>query len=161
MPTEPAYLVADQRGACVHANEAALELLGMDQTTLGCLKVSDLFPAGAPDGLRQRLDVAAETESWAVHETDLIRADGSTIRVSLASMRAATGELVLRLERPGTNADPGPVRDVLQAWRQQELELSRSAPGTPQHLVANADAQRLSSEYRRIVSAHSDELRDH
>jgi hypothetical protein len=133
----------------------------MDHASLECLKVSDLFPAGAPDGLRQRLDAATEHQTWIAQESDLIRADGSTIRVRLSSMRAPTGELVLRLERPESHADSAVhVRDVLQAWRRQEQEVARSAPGTPQHLVADADAQRLSSEYRRLVTAHADELRD-
>ena len=159
MHHDPAYVVADSAGSCVHGTPAALETLDIDDATLRRLKVTDLFPAGAPDGLSQRLDAATEPGSWTTTETDLIRGDASTVRVRLTSMRTPSGDLVLRLER----REPGlterlTVRDVLQAWRREEADLAARAPGTTEHLLAELEAQRLGSEYRRLIAEIADEV---
>ena len=158
MHHDPAYLVADATGSCVHGTRAALETLGMDDATLRRLKVSDLFPAGAPDGLSQRLDSAAEPGSWTTTETDVIRGDASTVRVRMASMRTPSGDLVLRFER--CTPEPGErltVRDALQAWRREEAGLAAHAPGTTEHLLAEVEAQRLGGEYRRLIAEIADQ----
>lgn len=158
MHHDPAYLVADATGSCVHGTPAALETLGMDDATLRRLRVTDLFPSGAPDGLSQRLSTATEPGSWTTVEADLIRGDETTVRIRLSSMRTPSGDLVLRLER--CNPELGQrltVRDVLQAWRREEADLAARAPGTTEHLLAEVEAQRLGSEYRRLIAEIADE----
>jgi hypothetical protein len=158
MHHDPAYLVADATGSCIHGTPAALELLGMDDEALRRLKVTDLFPSGAPDGLSQRLDTATEPGSWTTAEADLIRGDQTTAHVRLSSMRTPSGDLVLRLERCNVDLPERlTVRDVLQAWRREEAELGATPPGTSEHLVAEAEAQRLGSEYRRLIAEIADE----
>jgi PAS domain S-box-containing protein len=161
MRRDAAYLVAKPDGHLVHGTPAALAMLGMDAATLGSLKVTDLFPSGAPEGLGQRLDAAAEHEAWVSTKTDLLRADGSVVRVQLATMRAATGELVMRLEtRPASASVRTSVHEILREWRQEERELVTTTPGTVEHLIANIDAKWLSFQYRQLVAAHADGPRD-
>ncbi|MBA2300791.1 MAG: hypothetical protein H0W22_08480 [Chloroflexi bacterium] len=151
------YLVADRTGTCLHGTAAALDLLGMTSTTLRRLKVGDLFPGGAPRSLSRLLESVTESAAWTTTETDVIRGDGTTIRANLASLRTPTGELVLRLTcSPVDVSTSGDVREVLQAWRREELQLAASTPGTPEHLLADVEAQRLSAEYRRLVAAVAD-----
>jgi hypothetical protein len=158
MHHDAAYLVADPTGSCVHGTDAALEILGMDQDTLQRLKVSDLFPTGAPGGLSQRLETATEPGSWTATEADLIRGDATTVRVRLTSMRTPSGDLVLRLERCQSDApETLTVRDVLQAWRREEADLASRAPGTREHLVAEVESRRLGDEYRRLIAEVADE----
>jgi PAS domain-containing protein len=157
MRPDAAYLVADPSGACLHGTPAALRLLGIDGTALRGLKLGDLFPAGTPDGLPQRLAGATTAGTWTATEAELYRGDGNTVRVELASMRAPSGELVVRLNSTATDEQAAPdVHEVLQAWRREELEMAACAPGTPEHLLADVEAQRLSAEYRRLVAAVAD-----
>jgi hypothetical protein len=158
MNHDPAYLVADPSGSCIHATAAALGILGMDEEVLRRLKVSDLFPSGAPEGLSQRLQTATEPGSWTTTDTEIIRGDASIVRVRLTSMRTPSGDLVLRLERCEPEpSEPPTVRDVLQAWRREEADLAARAPGTTEHLVAEVEAQRLGTEYRRLIALVADE----
>lgn len=158
MRPDAAYLVADPRGACLHGTPAALRLLGIDGTALRGLKLGDLFPFGAPDGLPpQRPAGATDVGTWSATEAEVVRGDGSTVRVDLATMRAPSGELVVRMNSRDSAEQSAPdVHEVLQAWRREELEMAASAPGTPEHLLADVEAQRLSAEYRRLVAAVAD-----
>lgn len=157
MPSNAGYLVADRAGTCLHGTAAALDLLAMTSTSLRRLKVGDLFPKGLPSGLSQQLESATESAAWSTTETDVTRGNGTIIRAKLATMRAPSGELVLRLScSPADVKTAGDVREVLQAWRREELQMAASKPGTPEHLLADGEAQRLAAEYRRLVAAVAD-----
>ena len=61
--------------------------------------------------------------------------------------------MIVRLE-PHRDAARSPrprVRDVLEAWRRHEQAASESTFGTPAHLLAEAEIDRLSAEYRRLA----------
>ncbi len=52
------------------------------------------------------------------------------------------------------------MHEILRQWRNEESELIGTTPGTLEHLLADIDARWLSSEYRRLVAAHADGMRD-
>jgi len=59
---------------------------------------------------------------------------------------------------PGEADSTAPVvGDVLNAWRRQERILSRLTPGSPEHLQAALEAERLRREYQRLVAGRMQE----
>lgn len=154
MNADASYLVVDRSGDCVHATCAALELLRMSGPALRRLKVTDLAPSSDVAFRSDLPRTGTGSSSWKATRSELIRGDGTTVEVSVAMLRAESGELVIRLDANGVDVARRPnVHEVLAAWRREESELAASAPGTPERLVADAEIDSLRAQYRRLVAA--------
>jgi len=148
-----AYVIADGHGSCLDANDAALEMLGIDIETLRLLRVGDLTKADSPDSLTRQLVASCDQiGSWLTGACALLRADGATVPVRFGTLRLKSGELVARFERfPGpSNSATGP-RETLEAWRQQELALAQTTQGTIERQVVELEALWLAAEYQRLA----------
>ena len=51
-------------------------------------------------------------------------------------------------------------REVLQAWRGQELALAGTRTGSIKHRVAEFEAQWLAAEYQRLAVARAESIGD-
>jgi hypothetical protein len=148
-----AFVIADGHGSCLDATAAALEMLGIDIETLRLLRVGDLTKANSPDSLTRQLVASCDqVGSWLTGTCELLRADGATVPVRFGTLRLKSGELVARFERlprPASRA-AGP-REILEAWRQQELALARTPQGTIERQVVELEALWLAAEYQRLA----------
>jgi hypothetical protein len=156
MYEEQSYVLADGAGVCRYATPPALALLGIEPATLSQLRVGDLScPAIAPDAFRQQVQASAHCVGrWLTGEVELFRPDAYLVIVPFALLRRPTGEIIVRFDRPESSA-PAPhvrVRDVLEAWRREEQAVSETPVGTPEHLLAEAEVDRLSAEYQRLAA---------
>ena len=136
---------------------SALELLGTDIDTLRMLRVGDLSKPNTPDSLTRQLVASCDQiGSWLTGTCELLRADGALVRVRFATLRLRSGDLVVRFEPLGDRAAyrKGP-REMLQAWREQELALARTQAGTIEHRVAELEALWLAAEYQRLAIARA------
>lgn len=161
MYEQPAYVIADESGACRYATAAALELLGTGPAALRQLRLHDLSRPGLlRDELLVHLEASAiTTDRWLTGTAELLAPDGSGRVVRFALLRRTSGELVLRLEpgRQSAGRRPG-VRDVLEAWRRQEQAAAATTAGTPEHLLAEAEIDRLSAEYQLLAATRARQI---
>ena len=68
------------------------------------------------------------------------------------------GELAVRFE-PVVDVRPSPgPRDVLQAWREQELALASTSAGGIEHRIAELEALWLAAEYQRLAIARAESM---
>lgn len=161
MNTDPAYVIADPSGLCVHATDAALELLGTDMSVLHRLRVDDLSRPGAADDLGELVKASeGRAGTWLMGTAELLRQDGSTVATRFSLLRRTSGDVVVRFEQPPcqTDAPPTAVRDILEAWRRQEQVAAGVQAGTPEHILAETEIDRLSAEYQRLAIARAAEL---
>jgi hypothetical protein len=153
-----AYVIADGHGSCLDATDPALELLGTDIDTLRMLRVGDLTKPDSPDSLTRQLIASCDNVgNWLSGTCELLRADGATLTVRFGTIRLKSGELAARfepLDRQPTNADS--PRQVLEAWRHQELALAWTAPGSAEHRIAELEALWLGAEYQRLALARAE-----
>jgi PAS domain-containing protein len=152
-----AYVIADAHGSCLDATDPALELLGTDPDTLRLLRVGDLTKPDTPDSLTQQLIASCDNiGAWLRGVCELLRADGASVRVQFATVRMKSGELAVRFEPlvAEAGARKGP-REVLQAWREQELVLAGTQAGSIEHRVAELEALWLAAEYQRLAVARA------
>jgi len=152
-----AYVIADGHGSCLDATDPALELLGTDIETLRMLRVGDLTKPDTPDSLTRQLIASCDgVGQWLGGTCELLRADGASARVRFATLRLKTEELAVRFEPLVDEAaeSKGP-REVLQAWREQELALARTQAGSLEHRVAELEALWLAAEYQRLAVARA------
>jgi hypothetical protein len=155
-----AYVIADDRGSCRDATGPALELLGIDIGTLLLLRVGDLTKPDSPDSLTRQLVAGCDDiERWLVGTCELLRPDGAAVRVRFATLRMKSGELAVRFDRPEdvTAGRQGP-RAVLQAWREQELELAQTPAGSREHRIAQLEARWLAAEYQQLAIARAESV---
>lgn len=68
--------------------------------------------------------------------------------------RHATGVLTRPIEKV---APPREVGAILSEWREAERRLAAAHPGTAEHREAQADVQRLRTEYREAYNAVSND----
>ena len=157
-----AYVIADGHGSCLNATDPALELLGTDMDTLRMLRVGDLTKPETPDSLTRQLVASCENPGeWLGGTCELLRADGASVRVRFATLRLKTEELAVRFEPLVDEAaeTKGP-REVLQAWRGQELALAGTRTGSIEHRVAEFEALWLAAEYQRLAVARAELIGD-
>jgi hypothetical protein len=57
----------------------------------------------------------------------------------------------------GSPADGGP-RQALEAWRQQELAIMQTVPGTIEHRLAELEALWLAAEYQRLAVERAESI---
>ena len=148
-----AYVIADAHGSCMDATDAALEMLGIDLETLRLLRVGDLTKADSPDSLTRQLVASCDqVGSWLTGVCELLRVDGATVPVRFGTLRLKSGELVARFEqvRGSATGAYGP-REILEAWRQQELALARTPQGSIERQVVELEALWLAAEYQRLA----------
>lgn len=152
-----AYVIADGHGSCLDATGPALELLGTDIDTLRMLRVGDLTKPDSPDSLTGQLVASCDDIGhWLGGTCELLRADGALVRVRFSTLRMKSGELAVRFERLDDKAAERAVpREVLQAWREQELALARTQAGSLEHRAAELEALWLAAEYQRLAIARA------
>ena len=155
-----AYVIADGHGSCLDATDPALELLGTDIDTLRMLRVGDLTKPDTPDSLTRQLIASCDNVGrWLSGTCELLRADGATVRVRFATLRLKTAELAVRFEPLVDDAtDAQGPREVLQAWREQELALAWTRAGSLEHRVAELEALWLAAEYQRLAVARAESM---
>jgi hypothetical protein len=161
MSCDPAYVIADPSGICVYATDSALELIGADLSVLRRLRVDDLARPGTRDELGELVSASvARTGTWLSGTVELLRQDGAAVSAAFSLVRRASGDLVLRLEPSRCTTDPGAhaLRDILEAWRRHEQTAAGYPAGTPEHILAEAEIDRLSAEYQRLAIARAAEL---
>lgn len=160
MSLDAAYLVADGNGAYIEGSQAALDLLGIDLDGLKARRVGDFSEAGARESVRELLSTwVSRPGTWLTGVTDLVRADGTSVRVRFAAIRRPNGELVTRFDphsEEGEGSEPA-IGDVLEAWRRQERKLAELPPGSEQYVLAEAESEWLRTEYQRLVAARTDD----
>lgn len=155
-----AYVIADGHGSCLDATGPALELLGTDITTLRMLRVGDLTKPDTPDSLTRQLVASCDNVGrWLGGTCELLRADGATVRVRFATLRLKTEQLAVRLEPlVDEGAETKGPREVLQAWREQELALAWTQVGSIDHRAAELEALWLAAEYQRLAVARAESM---
>lgn len=161
MSCDPAYVVADPSGVCVYATESALELLGTDLSVLQRLRVEDLSRPGARDEIGELVTASVgRAGTWLNGTVELLRQDGAAVSAEFALVRKASGDLVVRLQpaRCTTEAGAHALRDILEEWRRQEQVAADVQAGTPEHILAETEIDRLSAEYQRLAIARAAEL---
>ncbi len=156
--TTEAVITIDATGQYVHANAAALDLLGV---SLAELRTSP------PDRFAVRPMVDVEQEAlrsrWEsggtqplVGTTGLRRADGTTVRVAYAIEAADAGYRARLWEVEGSpHAPPSvfTVGDVLREWRAAERELSALIPGTSAWARTLSEIELLRGRYQELFTA--------
>ena len=154
------YVIADGHGSCLDATAPALELLGTDIDTLRMLRVGDLTKPDTPDSLTRQLVASCDNiGDWLGGTCELLRADGASVRVRFATLRMKSGDLAVRFEPLGEEAaDSKGPREVLQAWREQELALAWTQAGTIEHSVTELEALWLAAEYQRLAIARAESI---
>ena len=152
-----AYVIADGHGSCLDATGPALELLGTDIDTLRMLRAGDLTKPDTPDSLTGQLVASCDNVGhWLGGTCELLRADGASVRVRFATLRMKTGELAVRFDRlDDTSVERATPREVLAAWREQELALARTQAGSLEHRAAELEALWLAAEYQRLAIARA------
>ena len=156
-----AYVVADGHGSCLDATGPALELLGTDIATLRMLRVGDLTKPDTPDSLTGQLIASCDNiDHWLRGACELLRPDGASVRVSFATLLMKSGEFAVRFEELDDTSDERAraPRAVLQAWREQELALTRTRPGSLEHRAAQLEALWLAAEYQRLAIARAESI---
>jgi PAS domain-containing protein len=112
-PDGPAVLVVDSEGRCVDATPGIENVLGIPAEMLYGRSIQDLGidPSAHPDEVRRY-----ETDGIAAGLIDLLRPDGTTVRVRYRSVANVPGPGLHAtvLERPDEGLDPRPV-DVIAA----------------------------------------------
>ncbi len=157
-----AYVIADAHGSCLAATGPALELLGMDIDTLRLLRVGDLTKPETPDSLTRQLVASCDdTDHWLGGTCDLLRPDGADVQVRFATLRTKDRALAVRFERlDPMSAEREPPRAVLQAWREQELELAQTPAGSLEHRIAQLEALWLAAKYQQLAIARAESVSD-
>lgn len=157
-----AYVIADDHGSCADATGPALELLGIDMGTLLVSRVGDLTKPDTPDSLTRQL-VASwdDIEHWLGGTCELLRPDGAAVRVRFATIRMKSGGLAVRFQRlEDVTAERRGPRAVLQAWREQELELAQTPAGSLEHRIAQLEARWLAADYQQLALARAESVDD-
>ena len=157
-----AYVIADGHGSCLDATGPALELLGTDIDTLRMLRVGDLTKPDTPGSLTRQLIASCDNVgNWLSGTCELLRADGATLAVRFGAIRLKSGELAARFEPlAGAAISANSPRQVLEAWRHQELALAWTAPGSAEHRIAELEALWLGAEYQRLAIARTESIGD-
>ena len=152
---EEAVINIDPSGRYVHANEPALQLLGV---TLDELRASppDRF-AIRPTSESEQAAFRAEWESVGarplIGTAGMKRADGSTIRVSYAIEATGSGFRARLWQVEGAPEAPPTVftvGGVLRQWRAAERELAELTPGSPEHARTAGEIEMLRGKYHEL-----------
>jgi PAS domain S-box-containing protein len=132
-------IVFDERGRCVHANPAVLELLGLDRDDLAGLRLADVVVAPA-DGL-PRLGDLADAGPWR-GRVEVRRKDGGTVRaeVTAAAAEHLGGPVILCSVRPASHR-PWPEAISAVQFTVAEILAQAQSPdeAAPRLLEALAD----------------------
>lgn len=149
------YLIADPRGSIVDSTGPAAELLGTDSEAIVGSQIEDLAATEDQADLEHLVtDPGWQPRTWRVGTFHAVR-DGHPIRLRFAAIGLDPGRLAIRLD-PDCDESGARNRDVakvLEAWRQQERDLAQLAPGTIEYALSELEADWLSREYQRLVTA--------
>ena len=153
-----ATVVLDVDGRYVDADEAALDLLGVETVEELRATHPDRFAAIPPDPAEQeawRRAYFASAAEGVLAEGTFRRIDGELVRVRTAIMAEADGRfraLFYPVERPTTNLGTRVYRiaDVLQEWRAAERRLVEVESGTPEADRLLADIEALRDQYHTM-----------
>jgi PAS domain S-box-containing protein len=153
-----AVITLDAAGRYVHANAAALELLGVSLPELQS-STPDRFairPTIAEDQAALRAQWETDGSQPLVGTTGMRRADGTTIRVAYAVEAAGSG-FRARLWRVDGSPEEATtvftVGDVLREWRAAERELAELVHGTREWARTLSEIELLRGRYQELFRA--------
>ena len=75
-----------------------------------------------------------------------------------AALRVSRGELAANIQL--SKVAPRPLDVILANWRESQIRLEISSPGTPEAIQATDDVERLREEYQAAFLEHADTAAD-
>ena len=156
-----AAVILDRDGHYLDADEAALELLGVESVDALRETSPDTFAALPPDPEEQEAWRKAYFSSQAegvLAEGAFRRLDGELVRVRTAILDEGDGTfraLFYPVERPTTNltAKIYRIADVLAEWRAAERRLVELKPASEEGRRVQADIEGLRAQYQEMFGA--------
>lgn len=156
---QAATVILDREGRYLDADDAALELLGVNSVEEFRSMSPDVFAAVPPDPEEQeawRKAYFASRAEGVLAEGAFRRTDGELVRVRTAILAEPDGRfraLFYPVERPTTNLSAKIYRigDVLAEWRAAERELAEVDPASDEGIALAAEVTLLRSQYQELV----------
>jgi hypothetical protein len=158
-----ATVIIDREGRYLDADEAALDLLGVESIDMLRQTPPEAFAAIPTDPQEQeawRRAYFASRAEGVLAEVAFRRLDGELVRVRTAIMEEPDGRfraLFYAIERPTTNLTAKVYRigDVLSEWRAAERRLADLDPQSESGRQVQHDVDVLRAQYRQLVERAS------